>query len=180
LIRRSDLRFQVALVAGYTPAAFHFPASGVPHPCVAFLPVGRKTLRSRKPTPYPDVPVALGDHLRKRRYELGLLEREVAAQLEVDVAAVHNWETGLTSPAIRYIPRVIRFLGYDPYPAPESLPARLLAARRRQGISRREFAGRLGLDEEMLARWERGTRRPQGKYLTLVERFLRGRFLRDR
>ncbi|MDB4433451.1 helix-turn-helix transcriptional regulator [bacterium] len=49
-----------------------------------------------------------------------------------------------------------------------------MTARRRQGISRRELARRLGLDEETLARWERGTRQPRGKYLTLVERFLGG------
>jgi hypothetical protein len=35
---------------------------------------------------------------------------------------------------------------YDPYPVPKSLPERLLAARRRLGISRRELARRPGLD----------------------------------
>ncbi len=47
-----------------------------------------------------------------------------------------------------------------------------MAALRRQGISRRELARQLGLDAETLARWERGTRQPRGKYLTLVEEFL--------
>jgi hypothetical protein len=67
-----------------------------------------------------------------------------------------NCENDATASAIRFAPRIVEFPGYDPYPAPTSLRDRLLAARRRQGISRRELARRLGLDEETLARWERG------------------------
>ncbi len=139
---------------------------------VAFLPVGRKTLKAAKPKPYPSVPITLGDHLKRRRIELGLLQRELAKQLGVGEWALRHWERNTTAPAIRFVSRIIAFLGYDPYPVPKSLPDRLRAARRRQGISRRELARRLGLDEETLARWERGTRQPRGKYLTLVERFL--------
>jgi DNA-binding transcriptional regulator YiaG len=136
--------------------------------------VGRKTLKAAKPKPYPSVPVTLGDHLKKRRCELGLLQREVAAQLRVNEWTWRNWETNRRAPAIRFVPRIIAFLGYDPYLAPSSLPERILAARRRQETSRREFARRLGLDEETLALWERGTRQPRGEYLISVGQFLRG------
>jgi DNA-binding transcriptional regulator YiaG len=126
------------------------------------------------------VPVTLGDHLKRRRIELGLLQRELAKQLGVSEWTLRHWERNTTAPAIRFVPRIIAFLGYDPYPASTSLPERILAARRRQGICRRELARRLGLDKETLARWERGTRRPRGKYHALVERFLGVAFFADR
>jgi DNA-binding XRE family transcriptional regulator len=105
------------------------------HPCVALLPVGRKTLKSAKPKPYPSIPITLGDHLKKRRVEFGHIQRELAEHLGVSESTVRHWETNTTTPAIRFVPRIITFLGYDPYPVPKSLQARLLAARRQQGIS---------------------------------------------
>lgn len=43
-------------------------------------------------------------------------------------------------PTIRYMPAIIAFLGYNPYPAPQTLPEKLLAARRRLGLTRRQMA----------------------------------------
>jgi DNA-binding transcriptional regulator YiaG len=70
------------------------------------------------------------------------------------------------------VPGIIEFLGYDPYSAPTSLSERMLAARRKLGLSRRKLAARLAMDEETLARWERGTRCPRGRWLAAVEGFL--------
>ena len=136
------------------------------------LPLGRLTLKGAKPPAFREVLLTPGDHIRKRRLELRLFQREAGQRMSVSSFTVANWEKGRTEPTIRDWPQVIAFLGYDPHPVPKSLPDRLLAARRWQGISRRELAQRVGLDEETLARWERGTRQPRGKYLTLVERFL--------
>jgi transcriptional regulator with XRE-family HTH domain len=54
--------------------------------------------------------------MRKRRLDLGLLQREVALRIGVDVTSVNNWERGRASPNLRAIPAVIRFLGYTPPP----------------------------------------------------------------
>jgi DNA-binding transcriptional regulator YiaG len=116
--------------------------------------------------------VTLWDHLKTRRVELVLPRRELAEHLGVSESTVRHWERNATALAARFVPRIIAFLGYDPHPASRSLPDRPLAARRQQGVSRRELASQLGLDEETLARWERGTRQPRGKYLTFVERLL--------
>ncbi|MFK5925465.1 MAG: helix-turn-helix transcriptional regulator [Desulfuromusa sp.] len=39
-------------------------------------------------------PVTLGDHLRQRRIELGLYQKDVAAKLGVTTSTVWNWEYG--------------------------------------------------------------------------------------
>ena len=64
-------------------AAFHFPASGVPHRCVALFLLGRLTLKGAKPPAFHGVPVTLGDHSKKRRLELRLLQREVGERIGV-------------------------------------------------------------------------------------------------
>ncbi len=124
-------------------AAFHFAASGVPQGFVAFLPVGRKALRAAKPKPYPSVPVTLGEHVKTRRIQLGLLQRELAKQLGVSEWTLRHWEKDTTTPAIRFVPRIIAFLGYDPYPEPIDLSQRLFSAGRRQGLSICELAKHL-------------------------------------
>jgi hypothetical protein len=39
-------------------------------------------------------------------------------RLSIDEWTVHNWEIGRAQPALRYVPRLIDFLGYDPFPRP--------------------------------------------------------------
>ena len=62
-----------------------------------------------KPLPpaYPRELKALGDHLRKRRLDLGLLQRDVAEQLQVNQMTVCNWETNCTFPQLLMIPPLI-------------------------------------------------------------------------
>lgn len=50
--------------------------------------------------------------------DLGLLQREVAGQLGVDVTTVTNWELNRASPALRLLPGIIWFLGYAPWQPP--------------------------------------------------------------
>ena len=45
--------------------------------------------------------VTIGDHIRKRRLDLGLLQREVGAQIGVCAATVTNWALGHSVPALR-------------------------------------------------------------------------------
>ena len=113
------------------------------------MPSCHFTLTGPKPSPlpYPAELCTLGDHLRKRRLDLGLLQQEVAAQLGVTEATIVNWELNHTSPEIRFIPRIIAFLGYDPNSAPPgSLGERPVLYRRRSGFSQKPLVGRLGVD----------------------------------
>ena len=72
-------------------------------------------------------PATLGEHIRARRRELRLLQKEAAAEIGVTTDTVHNWETGKTDPPIGVMPQVLTFLGYDPFDEPQTLPERMLA-----------------------------------------------------
>jgi transcriptional regulator with XRE-family HTH domain len=115
----------------------------------------------------------LGDHIRKRRLDLGLLQREVAERIGVDATAIYNWEGNKASPQIHYLPRIIRFLGYNPLPVYESLPDKLLTARRSLGFTQKTFAERLGVDPGTLRSWESGKRLPSKKLSRIIAGFLR-------
>ncbi|MFQ5528552.1 MAG: helix-turn-helix domain-containing protein, partial [Thermoanaerobaculia bacterium] len=52
--------------------------------------------------------------------DLGLLQREVAAEIGVHVQTLALWERRRSHPTIRQWPGIIRFLGYDPVGEPET------------------------------------------------------------
>lgn len=104
-----------------------------------------------------------------------LTQGQTAQEIGVNKKTYEYWKQGRTTEvAARYLPGVIRFLGYDPSPAPVSLPERIRAARRRQGISQRELARQLGLDPSTVEAWETDkVRRPFPRYLRLFEKYVR-------
>jgi transcriptional regulator with XRE-family HTH domain len=105
-----------------------------------------------KPTPadYPDNPVTIGEHLRKRRMDLGLRQCDVAPTLGVTPCTVTNWELGRARPEVRYYPAIMGFLGYDPEPLPDDLSGQLKWLRCRLGLSQEKMAKRLGVDPNTL------------------------------
>jgi transcriptional regulator with XRE-family HTH domain len=136
-------------------------------------------LSARKPSrlPYPAQLTTLGDHVRKRRLDLGLLQREVAEKLGVTASTIWNWEANHSSPQLRLIPKVIAFLGYDLCcTQPGSFGERLLADRRAQGMSQKGLAYLLGVDPGTLGKWERGQSHPSERLLPKLEDLLAGRF----
>jgi DNA-binding transcriptional regulator YiaG len=84
------------------------------------------------------------------------------------------WETNRVAPAIRFFPRIIEFLGYDPTEKTnrQSLADRLQAHRRKLGLSRKKLAIILETDESNLAGWEREEHRPTKRSLKLITAFL--------
>jgi transcriptional regulator with XRE-family HTH domain len=128
------------------------------------LPFCRLMLTAAKPksSSYPAVMKSLGDHLRARRLELGLTQLQVAVRIICDQASITNWELHRVEPALRFLPRIIEFLGYDPAAGevPSSLGARIRAKRRRLGLSIRQLAQLLETDQSNLQHWETGRHRP--------------------
>jgi transcriptional regulator with XRE-family HTH domain len=114
----------------------------------------------------------VGDHIRRKRLDLKMLQREVAERIGVGQTSVFKWEANTVSPEIRCMPAIIRFLGYNPLPTAKSWGGRLVRHRTSLGMTQGEAAKRLGVDSGTLARWERGERRPGGALLGRVERFL--------
>jgi transcriptional regulator with XRE-family HTH domain len=141
------------------------------------LPFCHAELRAPKPKPshYPQQLNTLGDHLRSRRLDLDLSQSNVAEQIGVDTTTICNWESNASLPAIRYLPAIIQFLGYDPQPAVDSFPDRLVTARRTLGLSQRKMAEKLGVDPGTLQGWEAGKHQPTGKSLGIVGRILQSR-----
>ena len=92
--------------------------------------------RASRPTELQTV----GDHIRKRRRALRLIQREAAERIGVTESSVFNWESGVSSPDFRKMPAIIAFLGYNPVPEPTGEAERLVWQRRSMGISQREAA----------------------------------------
>jgi DNA-binding transcriptional regulator YiaG len=101
-----------------------------------------------------------------------MLQKNVAEQLGVNKTSVFNWEANTSAPEIRYIPAIIRFLGYNPLPEATGWGERLVRHRTTLGMPQKEAARRLGVDQGTLARWEQGKREPQGAFLGRVKRFV--------
>jgi transcriptional regulator with XRE-family HTH domain len=104
---------------------------------------------------------------------LKLLQRQVAQQIGVNHATITNWETNGAQPTLKYMPTIIRFLGYNPLPPPpRSKGERLVRCRTLLGLSQKVFAGRLEVDQGTLGKWEREEREPAGAFKVRVARFL--------
>ena len=84
------------------------------------------------------------------------------------VSDVWNWENNWVSPAVKFMPAIIAFLGYNPLPKPETLPEQLVWFRKSKGWTQKVFAEVLGVDQSTLAGWERGERSPRGVYIKNV------------
>lgn len=131
------------------------------------------TLKCLKPKKTDFEPRTLGEHIKKKRLELGLTQKEASQHLGVTPFTVINWENGLRKPAIRHVPAICRFLGYHPeLPAPKTLPERLAARRRELGWTQRVAAKKLGVDPGTWSDWERGGTIMANAHRRMIARFL--------
>jgi len=107
---------------------------------IAFLPYKKLCLSGVKPQHVPLEPKTLGEHLRKRRWEGKWLQKEVALRLGVNQWTLIGWESDRTVPSVRMVPKIIAFLGYDPFSKAVTLGERIVAKRRSLGIARKRLA----------------------------------------
>ena len=84
------------------------------HSCVAVLSV---RLEAEKPRSegYTSNPSSIGEHIRKRRLDLGLHQSDVASLIGCSPWSVLNWEKNRTTPHVRFVPKITEFLGYVPF-----------------------------------------------------------------
>jgi DNA-binding transcriptional regulator YiaG len=90
-------------------------------------------------------------------------------QIGMTESTVCNWEKGRTNPDVIYLPAIVRLLGYDPLPQPETFAKRVTWARTLLGLTAKACARRLGVDEATLWAWETGRREPEGRRQEAVE-----------
>jgi transcriptional regulator with XRE-family HTH domain len=138
------------------------------------LPNGQIELRCEKPRDltYPKNPQTLGEHLRKRRLDLGLHQKDVAQRIGSCVASVTLWENGRVEPEVKWMPYILRFLGYDPRSEATTLGERLARFRKTKGWSQKRFAAELHVDPTTLSRWELGKKSPWGPFRERVDAIL--------
>jgi transcriptional regulator with XRE-family HTH domain len=129
-------------------------------------------LRALKPELFRDHGDSLGARLRRRRRELGLQIKEVAARLGTDPKTLMWWERDERLPFVRAYPAIVDLLGYEPWAEPTSLAEALLAERRRRGLSVERAAEAMGVDPGTWLRWERGEWKPTSLTLSALDQFL--------
>ena len=112
----------------------------------------------------------LGDHIRKRQLDLGLLQKEVAEKLGVDTASIVNWESNEVQPMVHCLPGIIAFLEHNLLPEADDLIGKFKRVLCTLGLTQEQLAQKkLGIDESTIC-WL-GTGReltPVGSYLKLV------------
>jgi len=138
------------------------------------LPFCHVSIKGERPLPkaYPKELKTIGDHIRKKRLDLKLHQYEIAPLIGVNKTTIFNWERNYSSPELRHIPKVIKFLGYIPFEKePKALGEKIVYYRHLAGMTQKELARQLGVDPTTLARWERGKRNPSivfQKKLTII------------
>ncbi len=113
--------------------------------------------RLTAPTPKPGYPKQLkhlGDHIRARRINLRLLQREVAARIGVTKEAIHNWVRGHAEAEVRYYPALVEFLGCNPLPEPKTQGQAVSRGRMNRGWSIDQLSREAGVDQVTVSRLE--------------------------
>lgn len=123
---------------------------------MAFLPFVRIKLKAAKFLGFVENPQTLGEHLKRKRLQANMLQREVAEVLGACHTAYLRWETDQSEPYARYYPAIIAFLGSTPWNTATSRQEQLVQFRRERGLTISEAANRIGVDEGTWGRWEKG------------------------
>jgi transcriptional regulator with XRE-family HTH domain len=139
------------------------------------LPLYQVRLSAKMPLSdaYPKTLKTIGHHLRKRRLDLKLYQKDVAKIVGIDTNSITNWEKNRTSPRLYLLPRIINFLGYDPVQSnATTLGEKIKKHRIQKGLSLRKLAKALGIDPGTLARWENGNLIPSAKVNNRIRGFI--------
>lgn len=120
------------------------------------------TLISRKSKTYPSLEECrtLGDPIRRRRLEPGLLQRDVALLLGITSSTLGNWEKGGNEPEVESHPAILTFLGYRPCQRVETRGQWIMSHHTHRGLSQTALARAIGVDPGSISRWENGERAP--------------------
>ena len=84
-----------------------------------------------------------------------MYQKDVARELGVNQWTLIGWEKGtkqISQPS--FFPRVIEWLGYDPFPPPATEGEELRQARLRRGQTAQEAADEVGVDQGTWLRFE--------------------------
>ena len=128
--------------------------------------IGQQTFEANK-LPFSEcLKLFLGRHLKRRRQELGLTQRQLAERLDSTIWAVRGWEENKYMPKVHHIRKIIMFLGYVPEEIQPRTPAeQMKLSRGILGLEQKELADLLGVADTSISRWENGKYPPPDEYL---------------
>jgi transcriptional regulator with XRE-family HTH domain len=81
----------------------------------------------------------------------GIRQQDLAPVLGATEESLRHWELDQHEPEARFLPAIIRWLGYNPLPEPRTRGGAIRRERMSRGLSMRELAIAAGVDEETLA-----------------------------
>lgn len=107
-------------------------------------------------------PTTLGEKIRNRRLELSLLQKDVAPLLGTVEESIYRWETNRNEPEIKYIPKIIEFLGYFPFEIDiGTIAGQIKKYRYLNGLSQEHLANLLNINESTVFHFEKGKHKPK-------------------
>ena len=119
------------------------------HP-FSFYEISFKTLKPKSKA-YPTELRTVGDHICKKRIDLGLSRSDLAKLLGTTQTRVWVWENYEALPKTTLYPKVIEFLGYDPlFDDSRTLKAKIENYKRKHGLSNTNLAKRIGISYPLL------------------------------
>jgi DNA-binding XRE family transcriptional regulator len=135
-------------------------------PCLRFERQTRKPLHIS----YPENPGTIGEHIRRKRMDMRLLQSEVAKILNVSSDCITFWENNRTQPQVNYFPRIIEFLGFLPFEFDTStFIGKLKSYRFKNGLSHKRLGKVLHVNATTIRGWESGKRTPLKGILKKLE-----------
>ena len=124
------------------------------------------------PAGTPTVLNTVGDHIRAARLAQGIEQKALASFFSTSKETIWNWENNRSNPAIHQGEKVIRFLGYNPFPTPSTFAERLASFRRVQGLRVKDAARLAGVDPCSWTSWENGEHAITRRYEEKINAFL--------
>lgn len=118
-------------------------------------------------------PVTIGDKLKNRRLELGILQKDVAKLIGICEDSITNWENNRSEPYVKHYPKIIQFLGYVPFEVDDTtLGGKIRLYRYLNGLSQEGLAIQLGINESTVFQYEKNKHMPSIKTLKIIESLL--------
>lgn len=129
------------------------------------------------PKPIANAPLSLttvGDHIKLKRLELGLLQKELAVIIGASSGAISRWEQNLTEDIpVKFIPNVTLFLTYCPIESFSNLGEKIFLYRKHLGLSQKQLSAKAGIDPSCLLTCENGRRTPKKDTCVKLEQILK-------
>jgi DNA-binding XRE family transcriptional regulator len=100
-----------------------------------------------RPSEIIENPQTLGEHLKRARQKRRIGQKAAASILGVGQFTYMTWEKDRKVPFARYYPSIISFVGYEPWSEVTTEGERCKRARWRLGLTSRQMAKQLGVDQ---------------------------------